>query len=514
MNIYNTYLGKGRSATVYKIKKESKIIARKVFTGTDLTNLILTVFYGAPLDYQWNKAAVNTALYRRKALKCLLKFWFNNTIDIADTVSVGLKEDTVEYYLDTIFIQGNVANLHNAFSRTKITEYEDLRKILKKLQAFLKHSGMIGTVWQAGYGQPCAIPNFLKRNDGKWIWIDAESGVPAIVSYDLYKQIKFYIPQALKRRRILFDDLDENKFLLYLSENEKALKETLKDDYINFKFNVEALIKNHQEWGKENRFSRSLNYFLFKGRINKDNYLYYKDHYIKWNINLMKYFIKNDFPSLLSHIFRKIWHYTKKLNPIKYLKFTICSIFSRSYRIDISRQFVEDKIDVWYNLNRITDKEVNILKKELTEKESNQYLSDFGVFLLFKPLGYIVRIIVGVLSLPPYEFIPIEVAGIIIAFISISLRFLYASYRFIEDFLRYKRCSWISLMVSPIPVFGTLAYPCQMVHSARNGHEISKFMIYEIFSTIAKKIPIWGGYNSEIEYKFNNLAFSILTKIT
>jgi len=65
-------------------------------------------------------------------------------------------------------------------------------------------------------------------------------------------------------------------------------------------------------------------------------------------------------------------------------------------------------------------------------------------------------------------------------------------------------------LVSPLPMIGTLAHPCQMLHSARKGHSISQFIIYEVLSTAAAKIPVFGGYGSEIEYQLNRVGFKLV----
>ncbi len=509
---YNKSLGHGRSACVYLIEKDDKKIARKVFTGTDLTNFILTIFYGSPLDYQWCRPAIDTTLYRRKVLKSLLKFWYDEKITIAEAYSVGLKEDSKEYYLDTEFIKGEPAKMHNSFATEMETEYDELKnEILEPLQQKLMNSGMIGTVWQAGYGQPCAIPNFLKSKEtGKWVWIDAESGVPAIVSYNPVKLLKYYIPKAIKQGRVMFDDIDAKAFQKYCDENADGLKESLgQKEFAEFAKNVEKLLEAHKEWGKENRFSRALQYFKFKGKITEEKYEFYKKHFLRWYIFLILRFFQKDFGELFTHTCRKLWKYAKVLNPIRHTLFILKSMILRKYRIETSTKYITTKIKKWNDDNRLSDKQKDTLLKELENDETNQYLSDFGVFILFKPLAYIIRGII-IFILYPMGILDLYVGGIIIGGISVVLRGGYALYRFIEDAIRYRRFSWVALVVAPMPMVGTLAHPCQMLHSARQDQEIAKFIIFEIFSKIARKIPIFGGEHSEIEYFLNSLAFRLI----
>ncbi len=510
-------IGKGRSSHVYKFKENGVDIARKEFSGTPLTNFILTVFYGAPLDYMWCKPAAEASMYRRKVLSDLLKLWLPNRLTIADATRVGLNKKNKMLYMDTIFIKGSPAALHSPFSKIKITEYEDLKYgILPNLQKNLRKSGMIGTIWQTGYGQPCAIPNFLRVKDEKteeinWIWIDAESGVPAIVSYDIPKLLKFYIPQALKKRRVLFDDVDADVFKKYIDNHTKELTEVLGEEYFKdvFMSNVDKFLKADASWHSETRSSRSMNYFEFKGKINKEEKEYYSKHKIKWQFFLMKRIVKKIPKFIIKRCVPKLLKYFIKLNPISYLLFFMKSIFIKNYRIKQGREFVSKKISEWYDLGRLTKDESDILQTELHNEETNQYLADFGVFLAFKPFGYFVKLFIAPMLLAT-SVISNEVFVLIIAFYSIGIRTLYASLRFIEDAILHRSFPFIAILVAPIPTFGTLAYPCQMLHTARKEHKISQFIIYEICSTIAKKIPIFGGDNSEIEYLLNKLAFLII----
>jgi len=131
------------------------------------------------------------------------------------------------------------------------------------------------------------------------------------------------------------------------------------------------------------------------------------------------------------------------------------------------------------------------------------------VFLALKPFGYFVKLcIVPILLF--YGLLSPEAVVFIFAFFSLSIRFLYALVRCLEDLILHGSFPYIAVLIAPIPTLGTLAYPCQMVHSARKGHTVSQFIMYEVFSAIAKKIPIWGGYNAEIEYSLNRLAYKMI----
>ena len=503
------FLGSGRSAVVYKCVRDGQEVARKIFCGTDLTNLILNLFYGAPVDYKWCEPAIKAAYFRRKVLKDLTRFWFGGNFTIANSVATGINSESNEQYLDTEFIEGRVAALYNPFSENGLTEFKELKyKIFPELQERLMESGMDGTVWQAGYGQPCAIPNFLYSAREKWVWIDAESGVPAIVSYNLKKLLFYYIPKAFKFRRVMFDSLDCGKFSNYLKDNEKDLRESLGDEYREFSENCEALIVSSTAWQGMSRNDKSRGYYKFSGRITDEQDKYYAKHKILWLIFFIRSFFRYDFPGIFRHLIRKSMRFCAKLNPVKILTFCVLSLCSGSYRVKIAHKHIESKIDSWHRKKRLTNEQAETLHNELDDNSARKYLSDFGVFILFKPLGYIIRLIVAVMLTK--GLIDGATAAFIITFISIILRTVYSLYRCLEEMFSRKEIPWIALLISPLPMIGTLAHPCQMLHSARKGHSISQFTIYEVLSTIAAKIPIFGGYDSEIEYQLNRVGFKLV----
>ncbi len=518
MQVLNkSFLGKGRSASVYKVKSSGKTVARKVFTGSRAADLVMSLFYGAPVDYQWCEAAVETAFFRRKVLAKLLEFWFGEQLTIAKPVATGIDDETGAFYLDAEFIKGESAELYNPFSIEHISEYHDLKDtIFPELQQKLIDSGFVGTLWQAGYGQPCSIPNFLcvKYAEDvakeKWVWIDAESGVPALASHSIGIQLSFYIPQALKRGRVLFDDIDAKTLYAYLDANSEDLIGKLgNEEYSELKTDVDLLIEQYEKWRSESRFSRMLKYFRFKEIISNDVFEKYLSGEKSKAGFMLSIYLPRQLRVGLNSVCHKITKLAKTFNPVKWCRFFIKSGLSRTYRIEKSRSFVMKRIVEWRELGRISVKESELLEQELHYRESSQYLADFGVFLALKPFGYFVKLCVLPLLLL-YGWISAEAALLIILFFSISLRLLYALLRALEDFIRYRSFPYIAVMVAPIPTFGTLAYPCQMVHSARKGHSVSQFIMYEVFSAIAKWFPIWGGYNSEIEYFLNRQAYRII----
>ncbi|MCF7849514.1 MAG: hypothetical protein K9M45_11750 [Kiritimatiellales bacterium] len=514
---FRKLLGNGRSAVVYRMETDHGDTARKVFTGSTAAAILHLVFFGAPLDYRWNEAAVKSAFYRRKTLGLLLKCWFGDTLSMADAYGWGQDNVASALYLDTEYIAGHLARLFSPFLFNQKTEIYHLRNhIMPKLQKHLAEAGLTGTVWQAGYGQPCAFPNFLcvqhgeHEDDHRWVWIDAESGVPAIVSYNLPALFKFYIPQALKRGRILFDDLDAEQLRDYLKQHEAELKEALDSaEWVALNENADRLIEVQAQWTSETRLSRSVGYYSFRGIIDEEQRDFYLKHKLRWHGFLARYLFKKIPQKLLEKIREYLPLIKQKIHPIEWLKFLFAGLFSAKYRLELSRRFVTRGIEHWLRYHRITPEQRDTLLGELHDKDKNLWLGDFGVHLAVKPLGYLLRF-----SLIPllvhFNVISLGMAGILFIFMGNALRTSYTLFRAIECMLKRQPVPWTAMVITPIPTFGTLAFPCQMLHSARKGHRISQMIIYETCSASAAAIPIWGGRDNGWDHRFNQFAHRII----
>ncbi len=511
------FLGRGRSAMVYKLNDGSDLLARKVFTGSSAANLVHLLFYGAPMDYSWCPAAIEAAYYRRKVLQPLLQFWFGGQLTIADSVWYGIDPEHRCYYLDTRFVAGRPARLYSPFLSNQRTEISHLKEtVLPQLQGHLNAAGLIGTLWQAGKGQPCAFPNFLctrlgqNGDDHCWTWVDTESGVPAIVSYHLPSLIKIYLPQALKRRRVLFDDLDADQFKAYLAQNRQALEESLGPAMcLELTDYGEKLMAAHSQWSRECRLSRSLKFCRFQGMIDDADYVFYRLHPFRWYRFLLGRLVCS-LPLKAIQKLRQAWpNLSKWLNPMPCLLFLFGSLFSSAYRTRISRRYVQNCIQRWYDLRRLTEDQKLELERQLSQGDACNYLADFGVHLGLKPLGYLLRFTLVPL-LWKLGLISLATSGILFVFMGNILRTGYALWRCIQCAARREPLPLTALMISMIPSLGSLAFPCQMLHTARKGHLVSQMIIYESFSSLAAKLPIWGGRDTGWDHLLNRLAHRLI----
>src|SRR5690606_6211060 len=111
--------------------------------------------------------------------------------------------------------------------------------IMQPLQQRLLACGCIGMVWQAGRGNPVAGGNFMlapRDRTGqspmgeRWVWIDLESGIPALLPLNPLAMLTCYLPQMLKRRALLFDDIDVPKLHAYLTSHRDAIVASVGDE--------------------------------------------------------------------------------------------------------------------------------------------------------------------------------------------------------------------------------------------------------------------------------------------
>ncbi len=514
---FRKLLGNGRSATVYRMVTGHGDTARKVFTGSTAAAIAHLIFYGAPLDYRWNQAAVESAYYRRKTLRLLLKHWFGNELSMADAYGWGSDKNEKALYLDTAYCPGQLARLYSPFYFGKDGEINQLRKeVLPKLQHHLREAGFVGTVWQAGYGQPCAFPNFLcirpddDRDGIKWVWIDAESGVPAIVSYDLPALFSFYIPQAFKRRRILFDDLNADQLRNYIQQNETSLKQSLVgEEWVELNGQINKLIAAQEKWAGETRFSRSLGFNFFTGVITEAEYSYYLQHRLKWAAFLLRYLARK-IPNKLYEKCAEYFRFLRsKIKLAEWVRMLVLGLVSPGCRLELCRKYARRSIGHWVRYQRITQAQQKILMAELHDHEKSLWLADFGVHLAIKPLGYLLRFTLVPL-LVHYELISLSAAGVLFVFMGNMLRTAHTLLRSVECLIKRLPVPWIAIAITPIPSIGTLAFPCQMLHSARKGHLISQMIIYETCSVAAAAIPIWGGRDNGWEHRANQFAHRLI----
>ncbi len=182
-------------------------------------------------------------------------------------------------------------------------------------------------------------------------------------------------------------------------------------------------------------------------------------------------------------------------------------LVSRKHRLNAARNYVTARIEHWQSRNQLQPEEAEYLLHHLHNDHANDYLSDFGVHIGMKVF------VKGV----EYLFFPLLYAAgiineIVLAFLLISggpiSRTVYTSYRMTQAAVEGKEIPWVAFVLGLVPMLiGNIAYPCQMLYSASGKRgKVAKFIVYDTFTRLGDKFPIWGNEDTLTEHFFNYLA--------
>ena len=505
-------IGQGRSGKVYRIHEDGYDLAVKVFSGVDgLTDLVNYVLTGAPNAYGWNEDAVKSAHLRRQILEQLLFYWFGSKVRIAKSFGDAWHEPEKSFKISTEFVTGRPAKLHHPFSGKCDWELGDLtRNVMKPLQQKLADSGFDGLVWQAGKGNPIALNNFLLGEDKTWIWIDAESGVPALFPLNPLSLLGYYLPKSFRYKRALFDDVDVLKLKSYVVERREDLVELLSEDgFILLLERIKKLDKHQKAWKALGRVQKSINYQLIKEKITREEAEFYSEHKFQWIKKELLRLGKRAFVKLFVKLPAKLFRWLSSIRYLKLIKDSVRFLFNGDYRKQSVDALLKQRITDWEKRGQLSRKSADFLREQADRELASPYLSDFIILIGLKPLMNVVELFV-LPALFAAGLINEAVLVLGVALGGIIYRTLYTLGRMIYERLmlpadkRHPR--WIALFVGMIPTFGNLAYPTQMVYAAGSKSlELSEFLMYDISTRIGAKIPIWGGKDTLTEHFFNHL---------
>lgn len=546
-------IGRGRSGRVFRSRdKDGNDIAIKVVTEGDLLTILANYFFtGAPNAYNWNEDAILSAHYRRPILKELVSYWTDSKVRVANSLGARWNDEFKAYELLTEFVDGRHASLHHPFSKQKETELSDLvNNVMKPLQQKLIESGFDGLVWQAGKGIPVASANFmLEQNEDNhgWVWVDLESGVPAMAPLDPVSFFSFYLPKSIKHKRPLFDDADIGKLRAYISTHREDLESKIDTRrYNSLLDNINHLEFHQKEWKSMRRAHRSITYQLKKGRISQGHANWYFEHPDVWHdaiwygretarLSWKAYsWLIADIPYEID-LRLTLFDYKKAASNV--WRF----ISSEKYRSEVAKNYVHDRINVWEQRKKLEHEEADYLRAFLETEATSGYLADLFVHGAFKVIDWsILGIAAGLYTFgvtDSKESIGLGLWG------SPIMRTAYTTSRMAYSMGKPKNLKrmpsnikqfvidtnhavdsdgyWkglkyaagrilgierlIALGIGWIPQIGNAAYPVQMLYSeSTEDREIGKFVLYDSFSRIGQKIPVYGGRDTLTEHFFNH----------
>jgi len=508
------FLGRGRSASVYLQDRGGKAVATKIFTGERLSRIVLLILTGSENPYNWCQSAVACAAARRRILSNLTALWFGEKLGIAQGFDYRWSSKDRAYELDTEYVLGIHTPLKNPLEHPAPDMIRELRRdIMNPLQEKLIESGMDGLVWQAGKGNPVAASNFMvvfpKQGLHRWIWIDIESGLPALFGMNPLATLTYYLPRSWKFRNWLFDDIDIPRLVAYLSENKLRFSECA---FEQMQVDVALLAREQQAWKGLSRHRRSLLSAHSRGKIDDDQKDYFETRPVLWFMAQLHRLVVSTLGGCLRLPGRLIGK-IKTFNFGKLFSRLLRYATSTYYRWRVIRRYIKKEIDSWFNRGFLTNQQRQDLVQGLHGDETSAYLTDFSIHLGLKPV---------VKSLQ-WGFVPLLLAGgqiglggaaLIILWGGPLARTLYTLWRILRNLsLARPQYPWVALGVGLLPVAGNMAFPMEILYQTTGRDSgLGKFMVCSLSAKLGAKIPVWGGKDSEIEHFFNDIGYWFATR--
>ncbi len=510
------FIGNGRSAKVFLSYKGEEGIATKTFTGEPVSKFILFILTGSANPYTWCEDAINCALIRRRLLSKLCQLWFKDKLRLPKTYGHRWNPAQKAFEIDAEFITGHHAPLLTPLKRKSKSYMSELRReIMNPLQDKLIQSGFDGLVWQAGKGNPVAASNFmlLRDEDGteQWIWIDLESGLPALFAMNPLSTLFYYLPKCVKHSDWLFDNVDTDQLIKYLENHkEEIIKALGLKTYRQLCIDCELLSTTQKKWKNIKRYKRSLYYAASQEKISDVEKRYYENKPLRWYLKSLMLFLKAfviKVKDTTEEIFDAFYNFRyKKLFRRIYFYFS-----DSRYRWGTARWFLKREIDKWHSRKFLNDEESAFLKEELKNDEISAYITDFSIHVGIKP---VVKLIAWILIpfLIAAGICDLQVGALLIIGAGPLARTAYTIWRITHSLVKSRsHFPMLALTIGVFPVIGNLAYPIELLYrSAGKKDMLAKFIAYSFSAKVGAKIPIWGGKDSEIEHFFNKICHKIL----
>ena len=243
-------IGNGRAARALLVEADlpegKELIVEKHFDPPALTRAVYSLFFLSPFPYGHNRDAILACLYRRRVADAFLRAAGEHDSPIAPALYVRRCEGN-HWVLGTQFVKGRPVAPPAPRMGPELggqpAEMRDLLATMKRMERILVDSGLVGTGWQMATETMVATANFIRNEDGRFVSVDIESGIPAVVS-------PRYMVRALLRGMFpFFDDCDPKRLRHTLNEREALLRDVLgHEGFADLERDVEALIAHSIAW--------------------------------------------------------------------------------------------------------------------------------------------------------------------------------------------------------------------------------------------------------------------------
>ncbi len=510
-------LGRGRSGVVYCSRDASgQDIARKVFGASGLSKVVQYALLGAPNPYLWCEAAIEAAVMRRRILAELVGYWFGTKLRVARAHEYRWNVEKHAYEMHCELIHGRHVALQHPYTEPEDDELADVyRGVMRPLQKRLDESGFDGLVWQAGRGNPVAVNNFMRDgSDGdgghSWVWIDLESGVPALFPMNPIELVRYYVPKSLRHRGPLFDDVDVTKLRRYVSEHHQGLTAAIGGDRLErMQADIDTLDVRQREWKSLSRHQCSVTYRHVTGSLTDEQAAWYLRHPVRWYSREAVRGVRrsvNALGTLLPTIFAVI----RRIQLGKIMKQTWAALRSQKFRARMARAYVASRLSAWQRRGHLSEPHADELRNHLQGEEAATYLTDFGVQLAIKPFVKLVQWWI-IPALWMAGAIGDVTLGVALLAAGPCARTMYTLIRMVQNTLLGRERPWVALWVGVAPVVGNLAYPLQILVSGANEEgAVARFILFDTFGKFGQWFPIWGGQDSGVEHWFNRCPHTMI----
>jgi hypothetical protein len=482
-------IGRGRSAEVWLVDGPAGRRVEKVFVGDWISNAVQRLATGAPHPYRWNEDAAGATLERRRILAALLPYWFGSRLAMADGLDVVWRPEDRAFALVTEFAEGGLAPLLHPLRPEDDAGPYLWSRLMPALQRRLTDAGFFGIVWQAGLGNPKALSNYLyDRRTGRYVFVDAESGVPAIFAV-APSSWRFYAAMIRRFGRPMMDDVDCARLRGYLRAHEAALAA-----HLGSAAAVEALLGRvgrlealQERWHSLSRAARRRAAAERIGRTPR----------AKLGTRI------GQGASLLRRLGAAIWSRIDVRDAGRF-------VASQDYRTALGESYVLGRLDRWRARGQLSPDDAATLRAHLArEREAGRYLTDFGAHLGMKASFFALEVLA--LAALAAMGLPLYLLGLVVVLDGPIYRTLYTLYRSVQNVGAGRPVLWAALAVGVIPFFGTLAFPAQMLWSATGERdEAARFVVYDTFSRLAVATPLVGGEDTALEHRLNRAARRLL----
>ncbi|UCG83379.1 MAG: hypothetical protein JSW38_00715 [Dehalococcoidia bacterium] len=537
---FMTELGRGKAAVVHLVRDVSseKKYAEKIFkTKRSFSSLFRDVIYSicfqAPFPYGSKESATKAAMYRRKALRYLTEFWFGIP-QVADVIYTRWDEQTGSYVLGTEYIEGrgprpgqfdprlfrNLVLKYSSLLLKAVTrrdikrassqdwEIDEAAAVLDELKDRFHRAGFIGSEWQVDKSLSIPTSNLRKDENGRWILIDAESGMPALASFR-------YLWPSIKMGKVpLFDDVDFVKLHKYLEENEvdfiAALGETR---FLDLAYNVQQLEYYTRMWKSSepavfrhrsrivtdsqlrSRIKReTVENWHRTGRISAERAQTLLRSNLLFSVYLGFYVLTGLFSGLIT-VVQSIAGMVLNalLGVVTAVRLVFGAFFHEEYLRNMAVSYVDVEVDSWHKSGRLTDAEAYEIRRDMESPEVMEYLKGFTIHVVLKLADppFVGNFFIVWLAI--YYELP-QLLGTV--FISSALRTIYTCYRALRNWgkgISYRN----ALLIGMLPQVGVLAYSMQM---ASVQPRLSRFLALRQAAKFGSKVPLFGGMDSRIEH--------------